>query len=169
METTRAGLTSTRAVFAILAAVLFFGKSPEVRCETARESAGRDIVVVVNKLNPVETLSDKELANIFLGKKSVWSAGTPIVTCDLVEPGMDEKNTAMALFAEKFLHKDMVSLKSYWIKMIFSARRRPPLALGHPEDVIRFVSENRGGIGYVYAGQATEEVKVVRVRPSGDR
>lgn len=129
---------------------------------------GRRLIVVVNKANPVDSLTDKELANIFLGKISVWKSGDAILTCDLVEQDASEEESARARFAREYLGKDMYSLKSYWIKMIFSAKRRPPITMKSAGEVIRFVAENKGGVGYVYEGQAPpEDVKVVRVRLTG--
>ncbi|MGK7344709.1 MAG: hypothetical protein ACNS63_02740 [Candidatus Nitrospinota bacterium M3_3B_026] len=133
----------------------------------AQSGEGRRLIVVVNKGNPVESLTDKELANIFLGKISVWKSGDAILTCDLIEQDASEEESARARFAEEYLGKDLYSIKSYWIKMIFSAKRRPPITMKKAGEVIRFVAENRGGIGYVYKDQASDEVKVVRVRLTG--
>ena len=148
-------------VLVALFAFIVVSAAPAAHSQTTK---GWSLAIIVNKKNPVNTITQSELANIFLDKKSVWSAGMTIQTCDLIEPGVSEENSARAIFAEHILHKDMLSLKNYWIKMIFSAKRRPPVAFKHADDVIRFVSENPGGIGYVYANQVTGNVKTVQVR-----
>lgn len=140
-----------------LASAAVFLSSP------ARAASMGELVIIVNKDNPVDRLTDKDLANIFLDKKSVWGTGVTIQTCDLVEPGIDEEKTARALFSEKILRKDLYSLKNYWLKMIFSAKRRPPITKKRPGEVIDFVAQNPGGIGYIYSGAITDEVKVVEV------
>ncbi len=123
----------------------------------------RELVVIVNKSNTLGSISRAELSSVYLGKRKMWAAGDAVKPCDLQEPGVDEEQTAMGHFSVRYLHKDMASLKSYWIKMIFSGKGEPPPAFKKPEEVIRFVSENPGSVGYLYSDQVTGAVRVVPV------
>lgn len=129
----------------------------------ADAASKRELVVIVNKANTLGSISRAELSSIYLGKRKMWATGDAVKPCDLQEPGMDEDQAAMGQFSARYLNKDLSSLKSYWIKMIFSGKGEPPQAFKKPEDVIRFVSEYPGSVGYLYSDQVTGAVRVVPV------
>lgn len=129
----------------------------------ADASSKGELVVIVNKANPLGSISRAELSNVYLGKRKMWATGDTVKPCDLQEAGVEEEQTAMGHFSVRYIHKDMSSLKSYWIKMIFSGKGEPPPAFKKPEEVIRFVSENPGSVGYLYSDQVTGAVRVVPV------
>ena len=131
----------------------------------ADASSKRELVVIVNKANTVGSISKAELASIYLGKRKMWVTGDIVKPCDLQEPGVDEEQTSMGYFSARYLNKDMPTLKSYWIKMIFSGKGEPPPSFKKPEEVIRFVSENPGSLGYIYSDHVAGAVRVV---PIGD-
>lgn len=134
-------------------------------CGQANASSKREFVVIVNKANTIGSISKAELSSIYLGKRKTWVTGEIVKPCDLQEAGVDEEQSSMSLFSSKYLNKDMATLKSYWIKMVFSAKGEPPRVFKKAEDVIRFVSEDPVSLGYVYSDQVTGSVRVV---PVGD-
>jgi len=121
------------------------------------------IAVVVHKDNPLAELSRSELAKIFLGKRSFWPWGQASDTCDLVEPGLDGQKTSRAVFSRRYLHKDLMILKNYWIKMIFSGKGHPPARFSDAEDVINFVSGKKNRIGYLPVDKVSDKVKVLKI------
>jgi ABC-type phosphate transport system substrate-binding protein len=129
----------------------------------ASASSKRELVVIVNKANTVGSISKAELSHIYLGKRKTWVTGDIVRPCDLQEPGVEEELTSMSLFSARYLNKDIATLKSYWIKMIFSGKGQPPQVFKKPEDVIRVVSEDPASLGYVYSDQVTGSVRVVPV------
>ncbi|MBF0292737.1 MAG: hypothetical protein HQK86_11345 [Nitrospinae bacterium] len=129
----------------------------------ADASSKRELVVIVNKANSVGSISRAELSSIYLGKRKTWATGETVKPCDLQEAGVDEEQTAMGQFSARYINKDLSSLKNYWIKMIFSGKGDPPPLLKKVEDVIHFVSEDSGSLGYLYSDQVTGAVRVVPV------
>lgn len=129
----------------------------------ADASPKRELVVIVNKANAVGSITRAELSSIYLGKRKTWATGEIVKPCDLQEPGVEEEQTAMGHFSVRYINKDLSSLKNYWIKMIFSGKGDPPPLLKKVEDVIRFVSEDPGSLGYLYSDQVTGAVRVVPV------
>lgn len=125
--------------------------------------AGGDLVIIVNKSNKTNSLSHDEVKSIFLGKRSVWTLGGNILTCDLTEEDAGEDDSARAIFAKTFLHKDLHVLKSYWIKMIFSGRSRPPVTKKSAEAVKKFVSIHKDAIGYIYRQDMDDSVRELPV------
>jgi ABC-type phosphate transport system substrate-binding protein len=123
----------------------------------------RELMVIVNKANPVGSITRAELSSIYLGKRKTWATGEAVKPCDLQEPGVEEEQSAMGHFSVRYLNKDLSSLKNYWIKMIFSGKGDPPPIYKKVEDVIHFVSENPGSLGYIYSDPVSGPVRVVPV------
>jgi ABC-type phosphate transport system substrate-binding protein len=107
-------------------------------------AAADDVVVIVNAANPVSTLSEKEVSDLFLKKAGAWSDGSRAVPVDLGE-GAD----ARASFSRWIHRKNTAAVKSYWQNMIFSGRGVPPPEKTNPAAVVTFVRAERGAIGYV--------------------
>lgn len=152
------------AIFALVSSLIW---AAAVSGDTIAISDGT-LSVIVNKDNPVDKLTQTDLEKIFLGKRSFWKGGKIIKRCDLVEAGVEEDDTARALFSVAYLHKDLRTLKNYWIKMIFSGKRQPPVSFYRPKDVIDFVAKNRGGIGYIRPEDVTGKIKVVKIAINSD-
>lgn len=129
----------------------------------ADASSKRELVVIVNKANSLGSISKAELSSIYLGKRKTWATGDIVRPCDLQEPGVEEDQTSMGHFSARYLAKDVSTLKSYWIKMIFSGKGEPPQVFKKAEEVIRFVSEDPAALGYVYSDQVTGSVRMVPV------
>ncbi len=155
----RSGMKTTLLVtVALLGAILLF--TPTV------ESSSGKLVVVVGSDNPVHELTGKDLKDMFLGRRLKWADGVAVQPCDLVEK--QNGDVARSVFAKEYLHKDAHTLKNYWIKMIFSGRGNPPMEFKRAKQVLRFVEETEGAIGYMLENQVTGDVKVVRIIQGSD-
>jgi len=55
-------------------------------------------------------------------------------------------------------------VKSYWQQQIFSGRDVPPVEKSSDAQVVAFVKQNPGAIGYVAEGTDTAGTKVVTVQ-----
>ena len=161
---TRARQLVLTAILALFASVAW---TAAVFGDTVAISDGT-LSVIVNRSNPVNKLTQSDLEKIFLGKRTFWKGGTIIKRCDLIETGEEEDDTARAIFSIAYLHKDLMTLKSYWIKMIFSGRGQPPVSFSRSEDVIDFVSKYPGGIGYIRPEDATGKIKVINIAINSD-
>lgn len=158
--------TTLRAI-AALALLLSVALTPALWAEEADEAGeredARELVVVVNRANPAASVGRADLQKMFLGKRALWPSGAPVHPCDLAEPGLPEPQTSRAQFGQRFLDKDMTTLKSYWIRMIFSGKGHPPAAYPRAEQVLAHVAADEGGLGYLPRRAVTDRVKVVAV------
>ncbi len=154
-------LIGSTVVTAILMAMIAMDPDPAFTSDSG-------LVVVANKNNQVSSLTKSEVKKIFLGKKRFWNTGVSVETCDLVETGVRSSKTARARFSRQFLGKDLVKLKSYWIRMIFSGRGHPPVSFDNAGDVIKFVARDEGGIGYLYPADVTDDVKTLTITNDGE-
>ncbi|HEX6095564.1 MAG TPA: DUF995 domain-containing protein [Thermoanaerobaculia bacterium] len=114
--------------------------------------------VIVNNANGTSSLAKKELAQLFMKKTAKWSDGTPVVAVD-----QTEKSTARERFTQEVHGKSVAAVKSYWQQQIFSGRDVPPVEKSSDAQVVAFVKQNAGAIGYVGEGADTAGVRVVTV------
>jgi len=131
----------------LVLAVLFFGA---INAQSYK--------VVVNPSNPVTSISKKDLANIFLKKKSKWESGTKITPIDQSSKSLVRKD-----FSTSVLNKSVGAVKSYWQQYVFAGKGTPPVEKKTDAEVIEYVKSHSGAIGYVSNKVSTSGVKVINV------
>lgn len=115
--------------------------------------------VIVNNANETSSLAKKDLVQYFLKKTAKWSNGTPVVAVD-----QTEKSAARERFTLEVHGKSVSAVKSYWQQQIFSGRDVPPVEKSSDAQVVSFVKQNPGAIGYVADGADTTGTRVVTVQ-----
>jgi ABC-type phosphate transport system substrate-binding protein len=126
---------------------------------TAAGAADRPFVVVVHPDSPVASLTAAELSAAYLGKTAKWGDGSRVQPVD--QPADGPLYKAMA---ESVHGKSPADLKGYWVKQVFAGKGVPPPTKGADGDVLAFVKNNPGAIGYVSPGADVKGVKVVAVK-----
>ena len=115
--------------------------------------------VVVNRANPVMSLARKEVSALFLKRSTRWRDGTPVLPVD----GPD--SPAREHFSKEVHGKKTAAVRSFWLQAIFSGRGVPPPEKPSDQEVIAYVKERPGAIGYVSATSVTDGVRVLTVQP----
>lgn len=116
-------------------------------------------LVVVNADNPVLTLTSDEVSRFFLRKVSTWADGRAVAPVD-----QEAESETRAVFTDSILRRKPAAVRAYWQQRIFSGRDTPPPIRGSDAEVLRFVAENAGAIGYVSAQAVPSgQVRVVTV------
>ncbi|MDX1695668.1 MAG: phosphate ABC transporter substrate-binding protein [Ketobacteraceae bacterium] len=118
--------------------------------------AEADLAVVVNMENPTDSITIEELVNVFLGRSRQLAGGTKVIPIDQVEG-----EAARIEFYDKVVRKSPSQLNSYWSRLIFAGKGRPPYAVMNDQEVIEFVSANPSMIGYVDQTAVDDSVKVI--------
>ena len=132
--------------------------------ERAGASAGasqsnRVLVFIVNKASPLENLSFQDLRKIFLGEQSKWPDGHK-VTLVMQDRGQEEREVFLRLVC----HMQESDYKRYILQAEFTGSTQGgPRLLSSASGVIKFVSLVPGAIGYVYADEANDSVKVIKI------
>lgn len=122
-------------------------------------SAVAEIAVVVNLENN-SSFDANNIRKIFLGKTKSFSNGDFVQTFDLKDgnPARDE-------FRDVVLRKSESRLNSYWARMLFSSKAKPPRVLMDAEEVKAIVSKNPHAIAYIDSDDVDASVKVVLTAP----
>ena len=81
-----------------------------------------DIVVVVNPGSGVESLSRNDVINIFLGGFRRLPSGIAALPVDL-----PQGNPVREEFYRLLVGKNPAEINTYWSRLIFSGKTRPPL------------------------------------------
>ena len=114
-------------------------------------------VVIVNSSNSVSEISAKDLKNIYRLKKTNWGGGSAIRPVNL-----KSGNNVRAEFSQKILGKSPKEMESYYLKRALSGKGQPPKTVETEQDVIKYVSSEKGAIGYVSQGDSS--VKTISVK-----
>ena len=142
----------------------FYGS--QVASSTYRDLAD-SLGIVVNRSNPVENLSFAELRKIFLGEQSHWSNGRRI-SIVMLEPGKQERQ---AVLAQIYRMDDKEFDKHFSQGLSSGEIHATPKTLATSTEVLKYVYNVPGAIGYVRVTEADDSVKILHVdsRLPGDK
>lgn len=121
----------------------------------AATHAAADVAVIVNPKAGVDSLSQEQIANLFLGKATSFPSGSAAAPVEQTDGATRNE------FSSKVLKKDAAGVKAHWAKMQFTGKGTPPKEVGASADVKKFVAGNPTAIGYVDKGAVDSSVKVV--------
>ncbi|HSN16206.1 MAG TPA: hypothetical protein VLT61_16355 [Anaeromyxobacteraceae bacterium] len=121
-------------------------------------SAAADYVVVVHASVPVTSLSRSEASRLFLRSSTLWPNGEHVKPVDL-----SKGSAARLAFTREVRGRSPGAIEQYWTQAVFSGRAIPPPEKRNDAEVLAYVRENPGAIGYVSAGAATDGVKRVAI------
>jgi len=126
---------------------------------TAPSAHAADFKLVAHPDVSVSSLDSSDCSRIFLKKRQRWGDGTRIVPVDL-----SAASPVRRAFSRRVHHKPTVAVEAFWQKQLFTGQGVPPITLNSEADVIRYVKENPGAIGYVSPDVSTRGLKVIEVR-----
>ena len=114
-----------------------------------------ELIVIAHLTVPVASLSQEELASIYLLKITVWRGGGNIVPVN-----REAANAERAQFSEVVLRQQPYALAAYWNQMHFKGKV-PPLIQESDHAVLAFVQNVPGAIGYISATIQPQNVKIL--------
>ena len=130
-----------RLVVAVAVAVAITPLAPR-----SAAAQSRSFVVVVNASNATSSVSRGDLSKLFTKKKRNWPGGAAAMPVDLATG-----NPVRDAFSVKVHGRSTSAIGAYWQQQIFSGREIPPPERRDDDDVLAYVRENAGGVGYVAA------------------
>ena len=114
--------------------------------------------VIVNPSNPATQITRLKVGEIFLKKEKRWPDGQPATP---VEPS--GKSLVRQRFDQEIFGKSVIAISAYWQQMIFGGKGVPPPEKSTDADVVAFVRETPGAVGYIWTGADAPGVKVVAI------
>ncbi len=145
-------------IIPVLIAILFIGiaASGPTRLSASSGRAG-DVIVICNDSVPAGSLSRDNIQEMFLGRKTRWGDGQKI-TLSLLKD-----SEANDVFLEEYVEKTPPQFRDYWKKQAFTGRGRVPDTFATPQEIIEFVTNTPGAIGYIPASAYQSRVKSITI------
>lgn len=126
--------------------------------ETTLEESGdpEALVVVVSSQSTVIVLPREHIADLFLGRTLLFPNGELAVPIDQAEgSGIRER------FNSEVLERTASQVRTYWSRLLFTGRGRPPRSVSSSEEVLRVIASDPRAIGYVERRHLNGSVRVV--------
>ena len=140
-------------IILLIALGILFGESIAI----AEEVVAFQVIVHVS--NPTKQLSKQELSQLFLKKVTQWKDNNEaVLPIDLVD-----NSPVRQKFSESIHGREVASIKAYWQKQIFAGRGVPPEEKKSDEEVLKYVSENPGAVGYLAEATTIDAYNNVKV------
>jgi ABC-type phosphate transport system substrate-binding protein len=118
-----------------------------------------DVAVIVNPLNPVESVSSAELRKLFAGEKQSWSGSQPVFV--IVRAAQAHEREVLLA---RVLHMTESEYKQYWVKKLYSGEaQHEPLAMPSNGMQLEAVRAEKGGIALINLQDVRQGVKVIKV------
>ncbi len=119
-------------------------------------SAAGDVTLICNPSVTTSALSRKDVRNIFLGQRTTWD------NRDKITFALQKESPVHKIFLKKFVNKTPSQFAAFWKKQIFTGKGSSPQSLNNDKEMIKFISETKGSIGYV-----SDEADLKNVNPIG--
>lgn len=118
-----------------------------------------EFVIVAHPSVSATALSRAEASRIFLRLESHWPEGGTVRPVDQAK-----SSPQRAAFSRDVLGKTVAAVEQYWVQAIFSGRAVPPVEKRSDADVLAYVRETPGAVGYVSPSSSAEGVKRLALR-----
>ncbi len=116
-----------------------------------------EILIIVHIDVGVEELAQKTISEIYLGTRTKWDDELTI------RVAMLKKGETHEQFTKEIVKTTPAKLKSFWKKVVFTGIGTPPKIFKKEDDLVEFVAETEGAIGYITKETSHEEVKTLSI------
>jgi ABC-type phosphate transport system substrate-binding protein len=142
------------ATFAGLAMLVL----PFIGAGVEAQEEDRDFRVIVNARSSILSLPKSQISKLLLRQLSRWQDGSEALPVDL-----PEQSPTREAFNRDVHGRRSQAIASYWQRQIFSASQVPPPTLSSDEEVIAYVREQPGAIGYVSSSARLAGVREIEI------
>ena len=106
--------------------------------------ASGQLAVIVNEKNEIESLTEEQVSNIYLGRSYYLPNGVKVIPLD-----QSEGDSTREAFYEHILGKSQAQINSHWSRQIFSGKGRPPFKVNGDKEMLELISLNPNMMGYI--------------------
>lgn len=118
-----------------------------------------DIAVIVNTDNPVQSLTMRQTAELYLGRVRTFDTGQYAL---VIDQGRDDP--LRGRFFKDVSGMSIGQVTAYWSRLQFTGQVQPPRSMDGDAAVLDFVRRNPAAIGYVSSMPGADaKVKTVLV------
>jgi ABC-type phosphate transport system substrate-binding protein len=114
--------------------------------------------VIVHPSNSASTVPAAFLQDAFLKRATRWPSNVSISPVD-----QRPDSAVRQRFTKDVLRRSVAAIKAYWQQRIFSGRDVPPPELDHDDQVVSYVLNHPGSVGYVSHSTELRGAKVLQI------
>ncbi len=115
-------------------------------------------LIIANNSVVQSSINKDDIKLVFLGKKKKWDDGKKIRVVALREGNTHEE------ILKLYVNKTPSKFKSYWKMVIVSGTGRPPKFLKSEAELVKYVAEKEGAIGYISENTSLEGCKILSIK-----
>ncbi len=115
----------------------------------------QNIIVIGNQSVPEASVDNEWVKNVYLGNITKWSNNDPIVLSVINDNDIHSK------FLKKYLNRKPSQFTAIWRNMMFTGKGKMPKTLDSKQEMLDFVANNKGAVGYIVSGVNTETIKII--------
>lgn len=140
-----------KSVLLPLAALLALGGVTQARAELA---------IIAHPQNSLMGISKDEIRDIYRGLQKTFAGGGRVEAVDQAAG-----SAARDKFNNDVLQMNESRRKSYWSKLMFTGKGKPPRVLNGDEAIRDWVASHPEAVGYIDGGKLDSRVKVLLILP----
>jgi ABC-type phosphate transport system substrate-binding protein len=114
------------------------------------------LVVVVNSNSSTDSLSKKQLIDIYMGRFNKFPNGDSVMPVDFDSPSENREK-----FYEMLVGLSERKVNAYWSRLLFSGRATPPKKAESVAEVISIIQNDTSALAYVTANDVQKGMKIV--------
>ncbi len=124
-------------------------------------SAAEAEIVLVGHERIEDPLTQEEIQQIFLGKKTRWKDNTTIIFV------IFNQEEVYKTFLRQYVQKTYSQYLNYWKKQVFTGKGRMPRMFNDPQELMAFLANTEGAISFARGRDVVEPnmVKIIPVIP----
>lgn len=124
-------------------------------------AARADVAVIVHPSNPVQTMTARQISDLYLGRIRNFGTGDYRGAIPVTVYEQPADSALREAFFRALNGMPIKQLNAYWARLRFSGEVLPPVALADSRAVLATVGSDQSAIGYVDAAALDGSVKVV--------
>jgi hypothetical protein len=115
-----------------------------------------EILIIANQNVHENSLSNEEVKQIFLGKTVKWGDGSGIQFAVL-------KGDFHKTFLKEYIKRSSSQYNNHWKMMVFTGKGMKPTAFETEKEMVQYIAETDGAVGYVSQRTEIGNVKTIDV------
>jgi hypothetical protein len=119
-------------------------------------SATADVILIAHPDTAPSSMGERDVRDLFLGNRS-RIGGVNFI------PVLLRDGSTHDAFLSARIGRTAVQFQTHWRNIVFTGRGKALASFDSEAEVVEFVAENRGAIGYISAGTSHDNVKVIAV------
>jgi len=114
------------------------------------------LVVIVNKNSNINSLTKRQVVDIYMGRFNTFPNGENVTPVDL-----PPQSVLKSQFYMQLVQQNEKKINSYWARLLFSGSAKPPKIIESVDDIISQILKNNEMMAYIPESEVKQGVKVV--------